>query len=77
MKIQGDNYWNKITISVKEMVEYANQLDIIFFRSKKPIASLHRLFMRSQFDHVGILLKDSYNKVLILEAIESRGVWVN
>jgi hypothetical protein len=33
--------------------------------------------MRSEFDHVAILLKDNCDSVLVLEAIESRGVWIN
>lgn len=33
--------------------------------------------MRSYFDHVGILLKNELDKIFVLEAIESRGVWVN
>lgn len=45
---------------------FVNQLDIIFFKSKNPITSVHRLFMRSKFDHVGILLRDSHNNILVL-----------
>ena len=59
------------------MLNYVNQLDIVFFRSKSPMASFHRFLMRSNFDHVGIFLKDSHNRLLVLEAIESRGVWIN
>lgn len=41
------------------------------------MASFHRFLMRSNFDHVGLLLRDSHDRLLILEAIESRGVWIN
>lgn len=76
-KINQQNFWNRIQISEQELKNYAHHLDIIFLRSKKPLSSFQRLIMRSNFDHVGLLLKDCNNNLLFLEAIESRGVWIN
>ena len=76
-KLYNYNFWNRIYVSNQELLTYASHLDIVFFKSKATMASIHRLFMRSSFDHVGLLIRDSCNRLLILEAIESRGVWIN
>lgn len=60
------NFWNTLTISPFELASYASHLDIIFFRSKSMFSGLHRFFMRSHYDHVGILLKDEAEKLYIL-----------
>ena len=59
-------YWNKIFISQEEFKSYTSHLDIIFFRSRRSSASLHRLMMRSHFDHVGLLFKDENDCVFVL-----------
>lgn len=49
-------------------------MDIILLRSKNPIFYLHRFFMRSHYDHVGLLVKDETERLFVLEAIQSKGV---
>jgi len=58
-------------------LSYGSHLDIVFFKSKDVVTNMQRVLMGSDFDHVAILLRDSKNELLVLEAIESRGVWVN
>ena len=41
------NFWNKLTISPKELLNYASHMDILFMRSKSTFSTLHRFFMRS------------------------------
>ena len=65
-KVANVNFWNKITISIHELYSYASHLDIIFFRSKTPGSMFQRLFMRSYFDHVGILLKNELDQIFLL-----------
>jgi hypothetical protein len=38
------------------------------------VSKLHRFFMRSYYDHVGILLKDEAAKPYILEVVHEKGV---
>ena len=52
------NFWNRITITPSELMNYGSHLDILFLRSKSVFSSIHRFFMRSHYDHVGVLLKD-------------------
>ena len=60
------NFWNRITITPSELMNYGSHLDIIFLRSKSLFSSIHRFFMRSHYDHVGILLKDEMEKPYLL-----------
>jgi hypothetical protein len=57
----NSNFWNNIDISLQELVKYSSHLDILLFRSKSPIAYLSRLFMRSYYDHVAIIIKSELN----------------
>lgn len=58
-------------------MSYGNNLDIIFFKSKDFVTNVQRVLIGCDFDHVAILLRDERNELLVLEAIETRGVWVN
>jgi hypothetical protein len=71
------NFWNRLTISPQELLAYAGHLDIIFLRSKSTVSYLHRFFMRSYYDHVGILLKDEAERPYLLEAINEKGVIIS
>lgn len=53
-------------ISNKEFLSYANHLDIIFMRSKAGAIKFQRLFMRSYYDHIGIVVKDETNNIFFL-----------
>ena len=68
------NFWNKLTISPKELLNYASHMDILFLKSKSIFSYVHRFFMRSEFDHVGILLKDEAEIPYLLEVINEKGV---
>jgi hypothetical protein len=68
------NFWNSSLISAQELLKYASHMDLLLLRSKNPIFYLHRLLMRSHFDHVGLLLKDDTERLFVLEAIQSKGV---
>ena len=56
--ISEGNFWNRMLISTQELLKYGSHMDIILLRSKNPIFYLHRFFMRSHYDHVGVLVKD-------------------
>jgi hypothetical protein len=58
-------------------MKYASHLDIILLRSKNPIFYLHRFFMRSHYDHVGVLIKDESERLFLFEAIQSKGVCIS
>jgi hypothetical protein len=47
-----------MVISTQELLKYGSHMDIVLLRSKNPIFYLHRFFMRSHYDHVGVLVKD-------------------
>ena len=59
------------------MLRYASHLDILFMRSRSKISYLHRFFMRSHYNHVGILLKDEMEKAYLLEVVSERGVIIS
>ena len=58
MGISEGNFWNRMMISTQELLKYGSHMDIVLLRSKNPIFYLHRFFMRSHYDHVGVLVKD-------------------
>lgn len=73
----NQNFWNSINISPKELLIYASHLDIVFLRSRSRFSCLHRFFMRSRYDHVGLLLKDEEGKPYLLEVISQKGVVIS
>lgn len=62
-------------LSQDQFIERAETLDIVLFQSKHFLGSLQRSFTRSQFDHVGIIIKHSNRELSILEA-EKPGVGI-
>lgn len=77
LKFYQQNFWNQIYITNEEFLSYGHHLDIVFFKSKDTVTNFQRILMGSEFDHVALILRNSKNELLVLEAIESRGVWVN
>ena len=59
----SEKYWKQLTISGQEFESYAETLDIVLFRNKHIGASLQRFLTTSDYDHIGILLKNDIGQV--------------
>lgn len=52
---------------------YAESLDLVIFRSKNVSAGLQRFLTDSDYDHVGIILKDC-GRLHLIDTTETYGV---
>ena len=66
------HFWRRSLISVRDFAEiFAATGDLLLFKGKTTAAKLQRLFTRSQYDHVALLLRYSNGKLMLLEATSS------
>lgn len=72
----GEKYWKRVSISPTEFESYAETLDLVLFRNKHIGASLQRLFTTSEYDHIGILLKNDLGQVMFMDITSNLGVTV-
>ena len=70
----SEKYWKQLTISGQEFESYAETLDIVLFRNKHIGASLQRFLTTSDYDHIGILLKNDIGQVMFMDITSNLGV---
>jgi hypothetical protein len=58
----------KNRIKLSEFYEVAETGDIVFFRGKSLGGKVQRFFTRSEFDHVGLILRYKNEKIVLFEA---------
>lgn len=58
----------------KEFVENCNSGDILLFQSSHTYGKLQQFITFSDYDHIGIVLKNKKNEVVIFESSSSEGV---
>jgi len=74
MVVSLKNFWRIPFLTEAEFTRRACSGDIILFRGKDKRARLQRAATRSQYDHVGLLLRNKSGELVILEALGVTGV---
>lgn len=78
LKISDPKFWKNEYINVSELETYADNWDLLLFRSKKYSTKFQRALTRSQYDHVGMVVlcetDDNANTIYLLEAVWGEGV---
>jgi len=67
-------YWKYDRMSEDRFLEQADTGDIILFKTKNISASIQRSFTRSEYDHVGLILRYSTGEIVLFEATGREGV---
>lgn len=67
-------WWRYDRISERTFLAEAATGDILLFRSKSCRAKMQRVFSRSEYDHIALVLRYSSGRLGILEATELEGV---
>lgn len=74
MVISLKNFWRFPFLTEAEFAHRACSGDIILFRGKDKRARLQRAATGSLYDHVGLLLRNQWGELVILEALGMTGV---
>jgi len=67
-------YWKYDRLSEDRFLEQADTGDIVLFKTKNISASIQRSFTRSEYDHVGLILRYSTGEIVLFEATGREGV---
>lgn len=74
MVVSLKNFWRFPFVTEADFARRACSGDIILFRGKDKRAKLQRAATGSLYDHVGLLLRNQFGELVILEALGTLGV---
>eukprot|EP00811_Abedinium_folium_P037216 NODE_9852_length_1394_cov_9.374901.p1 GENE.NODE_9852_length_1394_cov_9.374901~~NODE_9852_length_1394_cov_9.374901.p1 ORF type:complete len:406 (-),score=104.07 NODE_9852_length_1394_cov_9.374901:177-1322(-) len=72
--LSSANFWRFPFIHESEMIEQAESGDIMLFSGKDRPCAVTRVLTNSEYDHVGLLLRQANGNLLLLEATGDQGV---
>jgi len=72
--VRVDNFWRYPFIREADFLSEVDSGDLVLFRGTDRAAKLQRAATRSEYDHVGLLLRVASGQVMLLEATGNLGV---
>lgn len=72
--IRMHNFYTKPHITREEFEVQADTFDLIFFVGSSVSAAMTRVFCRSEYDHIALVLRSKNSKIFLLEAGYTHGV---
>mmetsp|Transcript_6991 Transcript_6991/g.12842 ORF Transcript_6991/g.12842 Transcript_6991/m.12842 type:complete len:324 (-) Transcript_6991:783-1754(-) len=70
------NYWRHAYISEHNFLKLASTGDILLFKGSARLAKMQRVFTRSKYDHVALLMRYASGDLAFFEAIQHEGVTI-
>lgn len=68
------NFWKNARISEAKFLAESKTGDLLLFKSQNLTAILQRSVTRSEYDHVGMILRDRHGNIILFEATGNEGV---
>ncbi|KAM3135611.1 hypothetical protein pb186bvf_012282 [Paramecium bursaria] len=67
-------YWRNECLSIEQLLETAEDGDLLLFRGKDLNCQFQRAFTQSQYDHVAMIIRMEQNQIYFFEALPLHGV---